>query len=327
MLDPQAALDFAAGREGLGDDADVMSSIVGELAKVDLPAAQSALESLNAAVREDAGLAIVRQLQLRDPRAALVYAREMKLEDAELEALMLIAKTDPLEAAAELTSGKKGQLHVLPAIAATLMGRDKAAFEEWMEGLKDPEQRVMALSGVLSPQLQPDPRSAALEASARLSRETGNHVEAEGDLVMDIARRWLAFKGPPAEVAAWAVSLPEGLARDSAVQQVARVWVDAEASSAWIATLPHGEGRDGAVLSLVQRISGEADADAFEWARTVETPLTRSIALRDAVESWARRNMEAAVAAVETLPAGDRIDLRDTLEAAMEEREKAAEGK
>ncbi|RYD26103.1 MAG: hypothetical protein EOP86_26435 [Verrucomicrobiaceae bacterium] len=76
---------------------------------------------------------------------------------------------------------------------------------------------------------------------------------------------------------------------------------------------------------LVQLISDDTPADAFEWARTIKTRTWRDEALKDAVQAWSRQDPAAADQAMETLPARDRARLRDMAEAVKEE--EAAEQK
>ncbi|MDB6136080.1 MAG: hypothetical protein JWM59_4323 [Verrucomicrobiales bacterium] len=158
MLDPKAALDFAASQVKLRSNGDVMASIVQELAKVDLPAAKAALNRLERPASSDAGQAIVRTVMQGDARAALAYARELRNDAAETEVLSFMAEKDPLAATAELTLGKEDQKWVVVEIADALLGKDRMAFEEWANGLKDPNYKAVARFRALAKEVMIDPK-------------------------------------------------------------------------------------------------------------------------------------------------------------------------
>lgn len=324
MQDPKAALAFAMDRREFKFNHELISSIVRVLAESDLPAAQSLVPRLEKMVREDVGEALIRVMQEKDPRAALAYARELESGGAEADVLQFMAGKDPMAAAAELVPGREEHLKVAETIAGALLDRDRAAFEEWAGSLSDPALRARARRVALTADASHDPAKAARRTAAWLASEP-EALKQAGKLPVRIVRCWMDGEtNPSADVAAWAVSLPEGHARDSAIAETGRTWAahDPAGASAWLASLPQGEGRDEAVLNLVQRISGESPADALEWARTVRSTL-RSDALTEAVLSWGGKDPDAAEKAVETLPASDRLYLRDTLEAARGKREEA----
>ncbi|RYD30254.1 MAG: hypothetical protein EOP86_20300 [Verrucomicrobiaceae bacterium] len=320
MLDPKAALAFVSGRKGLGDNLWVVSPIVLELAKVDVPAAKAAVLKLEGWAGQETARKLILMMQEKDARAALAYARELGDEDSAVLILRSMAQNDPMAAAAELTPGKQNQTQVVEIIAHRLLEREPAAFESWADSLKDPVQRAAARSSALVVKAGTDPKGAALAATAWLAREPEAAAQ-DGFAPSRIVQCWLANEASPSEVAAWAAALPSGLFRDRAIMELGSLWEDTMAASAWVSSLPGGMGRDNAVRSLVHRIRDEDPADAIEWARTLGNPSMRYEALTSTLLGWAVKDLPAAQAAVETLPAGDRGYLLEVLQ--EQERERA----
>ncbi|MDB6134689.1 MAG: hypothetical protein JWM59_2932 [Verrucomicrobiales bacterium] len=320
-LDPKAALAFALSQPGQKGDADLISCIVPELARKDLPAAMEAARRMDGRLRQYAGKMIARMIGEKNAKAALAYARELKDEDAEAGVLWGMAENDPMSAAAELVPGRKRNLWVVDKIATKLLARDQAAFETWTESLSDPAEHAVARCAVLTAKAGMDPAKAARETAAWLA-ENPEASQWSGDLSRLIVGKWLDGKAPPAAVAEWAASLPQGPAWNAAVSLAGQSWVEQDivAASAWLDSLPQREGRDSVVESLVERIASENPESAFAWARTLGNPSMRYETLMTTLSGWAEKDSAAAQAAVETLPAGDRGYLLEFLR----EREKAA---
>jgi hypothetical protein len=326
MLDPTAAMSFILDRpEIIKRDTRLLLLIVEELSKTDLPAARAALERVGPEERRDSVRQIVRMLLQKDARAALAYARQLGDGTAEADALNGMAQNDPVAAAAELTPGKEWPAPVVRQIAASLLKRDRTAFETWCGSLQDPGQRAAARSQALIMDAGTDAKGAAQAAAAWLAADPEAVSQTpDGSLSEWIVQRWIGNEGSPSEVAAWATALPGGPLREAAVSEVGRLWPahDSMAASAWLASLPAGEGKDNAVQALVGKISSESPADAFEWARTMGNPSLRYETVMTTLREWAEKDSAAAQAAVETLPAGDRGYLLEALQ--KQEKAKAA---
>ena len=313
-VDPSAALAYVLGRKELNSNERIIGAIVQELAKTNLPAAKASLEKLQGEEKEAAQRAIVLAMQQRDPLAALAYARELKDVRAETGVLALWAKQDPAAAAAALPTGNAAMKQAVEAVSAAWAQKDRPAFENWAAGLTDPGERAIARRAGLALDAVTDPRQTALETAAWLAREPGAQ-ESAGELPVSIAQQWWKAKGPPPEVAAWAGSLPEGPARNSAVAEVGRLWLEQDelAASAWANTLEQGKGRDQVVRAIVRKISQDTPGDAFAWAGTIQHDGLRGDMMTDSVRKWAKQDAAAAQAAVATLPEGQQGNLLEEI--------------
>jgi hypothetical protein len=116
-------------------------------------------------------------------------------------------------------------------------------------------------------------------------------------------------------VAAWAGSLPEGPARNSAVAEVGRLWLEQDelAASAWANTLEQGKGRDQVVRAIVRKISQDTPGDAFAWAGTIQHDGLRGDVLAESIGTWAKQDAAAAMAAVATLPEAQQGNLLEVI--------------
>ncbi|RYD26527.1 MAG: hypothetical protein EOP86_25815 [Verrucomicrobiaceae bacterium] len=290
----------------------MINTIVGELAKVDLPAAKAALPRLDEGQRSYGVRTIVEQLMRKDIQAALSCARELKDDEAEAAVLRKWAESDLAAVAEELTLGQVKDHGVVVIIAAGMMGRDRPAFEKWTERLADPVQRAVARLTALEEEVTKDPKGTALATTALLAKEPAASAQA-GDLPGRIVQRWLWNGERHAEVAAWAAALPQGAAQDTAILEAGRLWIqeDMMQASAWLGSLPQSSGKDAAVLYLVEKITGETPADAFEWVRTVKTPALRKKALKLVTDNWIGQDPAAARQAIGSLSAADRGSLQE----------------
>ena len=120
-------------------------------------------------------------------------------------------------------------------------------------------------------------------------------------LRIELLRRWATLA--PADAAAWAESLPDGAARQSAVDQVAIAWsaTDAQAAWDWSAGLPAGEARDAALLSLAYELAREDPALAFERSTQLAEGPDRVRLVEHAVSNWALADPQAALERVREL--------------------------
>lgn len=313
-VDPSAALAYVLGRKELNSNERIIGAIVQELAKTNLPAAKASLEQLQGEEKEVAQRAIVLAMQQKDPLAALAYARELKDVRAETGVLALWAKQDPAAAAAALPAGNSAMKPAVEAVATAWAQKDRPAFEQWAAGLTDPCERGIARRAGLALDAVTDPRQTAQETVAWLAREPGAQ-ESAGELPVSIAQQWWKAKGPPPEVAAWAGSLPEGPARNSAVAEVGRLWLEQDelAASAWANTLEQGKGRDEVVRALVRKISQDTPGDAFAWAGTIQQEGLRGEMLAESIRKWSKQDAAAAQAAVATLPEGQQGNLLEVI--------------
>lgn len=104
------------------------------------------------------------------------------------------------------------------------------------------------------------------------------------------------LKQSPAQAVAWADTLPEGLARESAYAGITREWStrDLEAVAGWLDKLPPSAARDAAVLSFAGRNAARDPEGATLWASTLPASDSRKGLLMMTVRNWQRTNPEAA---------------------------------
>lgn len=320
MLDPHGALAFYRERKGKPDMGPQMAgAILTELGKKDLPAAKAALESLEGPELAIAEVMITRGLRERDPEAALAFARERGNGNAERQALLGMAKTNPLAAAegtaAATAAGAPQDPEVVKEIASSLLAGDRKTFDAWVNGLADPNDRGMARGREFLKESETDPAGAAARAGAWMAAEPEAAPAAVGsdDLTALLAERWIKAGGRIETVAAWAAGLPTGRPRDTAIVRAGRAWLeeDVTAASVWLGGLPRSEGRDRLALDLVTKIGKERPEDALPWALSIEAGENRMDALMSVFGKLGLRDLAAAEALAATLPEKDQEIARD----------------
>ena len=110
-----------------------------------------------------------------------------------------------------------------------------------------------------------------------------------------LLRRWASLS--PGAAAGWVESLPQGMARETAVQQVALVWAESDFDAAWNWTseLGGGPAADSALLSLAYELSRSDPQGAFEKSGALPEGPERSRLVEHIVANWAATAPELAL--------------------------------
>jgi len=104
-------------------------------------------------------------------------------------------------------------------------------------------------------------------------------------------------------------NITDSSVQTSATTKVAANWIqqDPLAASQWINTLPDGTARDGAVQQLI-KIEGNNDPQtAFAWASSVSDDADRTSALRGITQVWAKQDPASATAAIQSAKISDQL--------------------
>lgn len=314
-LDPAAALDFVLAHKDFQSSERVIAEMVFALAKTDLDASLLLLSRLEGEEREEAQIAIVKQLVETDFDGALAQARNFSNPKAESAVFEAWSERDPRAAAAAFNPESSDLPEAARAIALRLLRTDPAAFESWAASLTQPKIRDLARGTAIIEASESNPAGAARAYAEWMTADPTPSGSTTDDLPRLIAQRWILDGDPPREVAAWAVALPEGAPREAAIGSVGEHWIRADpaAASAWLAELPASDGKDHAIAQLVGTLCDDTPADAFAWAKAIQDAPSRREQLQKAARFWHQADAAAAAAAIEALPVEDRSSVIETL--------------
>jgi hypothetical protein len=224
-------------------------------------------------------------------------------------------------------------------VASTIARTDPAYAVEWLRGLPQGNARDMAVQNAAYPVAGLDPK-LAIGLIGLISNEN-SRANAACTVVSQFALK-------DAEGAkAWVVSLPAGLVRDRALQQlcyataprkaleafaladqigeesarmqltayIAGQWArqDPAAASEWMVAFPAGHWRDLTVQSFALNLVVKDPAAAAEWAESIEDTTIRHSAMQGVAAQWLQRDRGAASKWIESssLPASAREQLKN----------------
>lgn len=189
-------------------------------------------------------------------------------------------------------------LGALKGILPGWIAVDPAAAAKWVEALPESKAReeALMLAAVVWTDKDPDAARAWLEAQPKSrSRELG----------------WRQYIGQVSQVdpATGAAALPnigDQSLRDSLISLIASAWTKtnhAEAA-AWIQAMPAGLARDEATLVYVGQVASIDIRVAVESLPAIQDEQTRNRALPAIAGAWARQDVTAAGAWLQSLPPG-----------------------
>jgi len=158
-----------------------------------------------------------------------------------------------------------------------------------VEAVTDPDLRGEALERAAESISLADLR-AVLDSLVPLENDTASQLR---EL---LTRRWADADSPAA--AAWVAQLPEGVARNDALQQVAIAWADHDLPGAvdWLRKLPDGETKQAAMLSTAYEAARTEPLTAVELARALPATRERDELVVHALNQWAVTDFAAAAA-------------------------------
>ena len=308
--DPRRALEMASSARGAGDDYSMMV-IFNSWARQDPEGAKAAAAQLTGRAGDQARLALVSALTQSDPAAAWQYALTLppggeRHEDPKQQVIRTWAESDPqaaLKAALSMTdSGSRSQ--AMSSAVASWARADFAGALQYAIAVEDSTLRsdvFRAMSGST-----PGNRQELLSAMIEHMPVGDNYQNAVSNLFSSWARE------NPADAAAAAAQIPPGRALSRAASQIASEWAQTGARDqvmAWAQQLPEGEARNNALESLFSNWSSRDPQQALS-ALGALSAADRPAAVRSLAEGWSRKNPEAVVQWAGTLPeANERNDV------------------
>jgi hypothetical protein len=197
-----------------------------------------------------------------EPKAAFGYAQKLKTDDSSVAVA-----------------------HVIKAWCAN----EPAEAEKWIEELPPSATKDAAYAGMIEALAASDPRRAF--ALVQKAPAYSNSVEALFSAWVDL---------DPQEAAAFAVQLPAGFARGSALDVTARNWArrDRPAALAWAESLPAKDasipGRTPVLAMVLNEWIDEAPEEAIEWIEKMPDEQEREKALGGIITQLSFDNREMA---------------------------------
>lgn len=240
----------------------------------------------------------------QDPEGALAWAKTLEGRDSEqatVKALSQIASTDPSRAA-ELTSGLTGDaLSKANRSIAAEWAKKDWAATESFVNDLPADQQGAALGAAVEALASENPQLAATKA---LEIPEG---EARDEAVESVAESMA--RENPAEAADWIVKNGTEKAQKEAMRDVMGNWVsqDAAAARTWAVEQPEGALRDSAVSSYVMSDSKGDPQENIQLAESISDEGSRGWAIGMTTMRWMGQDSEAAT---EYLQSSDAIDER-----------------
>jgi len=240
----------------------------------------------------------------QDPEGALAWANTLEGregEDASMKVISQIASTDP-ERAASLTSSLSGDaLARANTSIAAEWAKSDWGAAESFIGGLSGDQQGAALGAAVESLATENPTLAATKI---LDIPDGNaRDEAVEKVAESLARE------NPAEAARWVVENGSEEAQREAMRDVMGNWVsqDAEAARTWAVDQPEGTVRDSAVASFIMSDTESAPAENIELAETIGDDRSRAWAIGSTTMRWMSEDREAATEFIES---SDLVDER-----------------
>lgn len=206
---------------------------------------------------------------------------------------------DPAAAAAFLAtlplSGRLSSFYM--GLGKNWAGSDPDAALEWARNLPNERFRNVATQGALRAWSDDEPAAAAAWASANLSDKDA------ANLLGEIGEQWSRIN--PKAALDWTVALPEGEARNAAIESVigAVAALDAERAKAVFAKLPD-DARSTAASAIASHWAERDVVAAADWAVALPEENVRRNALIGVIERWVTDDAPAAGAWLRALPPG-----------------------
>ena len=315
-VDPDGTIAFLKGLAGselagaLGD-----LKALGRLASFDAEQTAgliAALPMTQDAVSKFARLAEVWTAQ--KPEAALEWADDIQLEAVRSRALSAVYGTwvmndrdgafQSLEGIGDATL----RMRLFESMATAVISNDPEGAASWARGLAG-EDQSHALGLIGAELAAKDPVLAASYLAEAIEAGEAPLAKPSDAIGFAFALRDTAAAGE------WAITLPEGPAREHVAAGIARAMVSSDpvAASEWIGSLPEGSARNRSVGHLVDGIRTSDPPAAFDWASSIANdPEKRFSFLSRAVDSWkmvSPKETRAAIRNLETISEDEKARL------------------
>jgi len=233
-----------------------------------------------------------------DPTAALAWARSIPSPEGRSAALSqtlrALAEQDPAAAAQQAAALDP---KALDGVIDVWSERDPDALLAWAASAPPDKQELAMLKASMAKSGN-DPAAGA-EIVSRMATSSQTPNNSLFSATTEVAGAY--FRDSVTDSAAWAGSLPEGTARNAAIQTITEQWtrLDPVAASEWVQQMPAGEGRDTAAERLSTGISQSDPESALIWASSIGKDSQRDETVRSIYEQWKSRDAEAARAGLE----------------------------
>jgi hypothetical protein len=88
---------------------------------------------------------------------------------------------------------------------------------------------------------------------------------------------------------------------NNATANVAKSWLqqDPNAASQWVDTLPQGSAKDAAINQIITSVGTNDPASAFTWATSISDPTARDAQVVNVATQWSKQNPTAAANAAQ----------------------------
>lgn len=281
---------------------------------------------------------LLEKLNPENVQAAIDAMREGGLDPSNFRDMALLTyawgKMDPEKAmdyASEM--GGRGQAFVRSSVLAGWASENPKAAMDWFRSqqVEGFEKNIMArglFEGIVQKDVQMATELADTETDPELK---GQFFDAIGRQQMKetgvaATRKWIdgllatgnvdanslagtveqvadqMAKEDPKGTAEWAMSLPEGRARENALEESIRAWarIDPTATSEYLAAMPASEAKDSAVQDFARVIVSEDPKSAVTWAASISDPERRERAMVRTAQEWFESDAAAASAWAQT---------------------------
>ncbi len=305
----QEALSMAEKLEDRIAQYNAVSRILRSWAEVDPFAAMAWLTSQPEETRNMQGYSVLRPLLQKDPALVLRLAEQTPVGNAQMtmlgDAAARMVTNDLPQALSAIEKFRERYPDVIPGqFYAAWLQKDEAAAASRLK------EEIMRLSGKTKPDYATG-FSNAIEAWAVRDPKAVSHFIPElpestlPEIFATLAQAWV--NKDPHEAAVWAQQLPDGRAKESAVQQLAGQWgrYEFDESSQWVRTLPDGPIRDHAAKGFAVEVFDNDPDAVLEVLRSVSDETRRAKILKFSWDRWSWKNRDTATKWLKDAPLSD----------------------
>ncbi|MBJ7285198.1 MAG: hypothetical protein JHD00_08855 [Akkermansiaceae bacterium] len=153
------------------------------------------------------------------------------------------------EAFLQMTPGSEEKNQLIQHFAMTLAGENHEAAMQWASGLKNDQEKALALNSIALVLSENDPVKAAQILSD--SGVAGRDLDVA---VVQVIQRWADIS--PADAAAWVQLFDSGEARQAGLKAIISTWIraDPRGTMSWISSLQRPEIYQDATLGMAETI-------------------------------------------------------------------------
>ena len=223
-----------------------------------------------------------------------------------------LAWIDALPPGASRTEARKG-------LVVGWSIKDEAGCRAWVEKLANEEEKQQGKHYILHGMARSKPQAALKNLISRTGEPDPNEFYC-------FAKEWALTE--PAPAGEWAKSLPEGDAKEAALQALLRQWIylDAVKVGDWAAQLPEKASREAALEAVMEKWVEQNPTEAASWTQGMKDSSKKSEALVAMVKAWGQIDPAEAQKWVASLPNGkEKTVLQEEVNPALDEELTAGE--